>query len=81
MKTLEERREKFLREHPEYKFRSPVEMARVSRRERKAERRRKREEEILELRHKDKLTLQAIGDRYGITRERVRQIINCSLAH
>lgn len=31
--------------------------------------------DILNLRLKDKWTLQAIGDKYGLTRERVRQIV------
>lgn len=35
--------------------------------------------EICQLRYKDGLTYQAIGTRYGLTRERVRQIINQTL--
>ena len=38
-----------------------------------------RDKEICLLRYKDGLTLQAIGTRYGLTRERVRQIINQTL--
>lgn len=34
---------------------------------------------ILTLRLKDGLTYQAIGTRYGLTRERIRQIINETL--
>jgi DNA-directed RNA polymerase sigma subunit (sigma70/sigma32) len=38
-----------------------------------------RNKTIAHLRYVDGLTLQAIGTRYGLTRERVRQIINQTL--
>lgn len=38
-----------------------------------------RDRTICQLRYVDGLTLQAIGTRYGLTRERVRQIINQTL--
>lgn len=39
----------------------------------------RRNTEVCKLRYVDGLTLQAIGTRYGLTRERVRQIINETL--
>ena len=39
----------------------------------------KREHEMIELYYKDNLTLQAIATRYGVSRERVRQIISKTL--
>jgi DNA-directed RNA polymerase sigma subunit (sigma70/sigma32) len=40
------------------------------------EKRTERAHAMTKLRYEDKLTLQAIGTRYGLTRERVRQIID-----
>jgi len=33
-------------------------------------------EKMLGMRHKDKMTYQAIGDRFGVTKQRVFQIVN-----
>ena len=45
----------------------------------RGERTKDRDLAICNLRYKDGLTLQAIGTRYGLTRERVRQIIDKTL--
>lgn len=44
------------------------------------EQREERAQAMVRLRYDERLTLQAIGKRYGLTRERVRQIINAYLA-
>ncbi len=72
----QERREKFFSEHPNWKsYDEPRFLALQKREERNAERI-KRIEEIFEMRFKNEMTMVSIAERYGITKQRIYQILD-----
>lgn len=80
MKDLEElkqvRRNKFLSEHPEWHMKSSLQYEIEVRRLKRVAKRLKHLDEILELRLIQDMTLQQIADKYGVTRQRIQQIIS-----
>ncbi len=73
--TLEERALKFMKEHPNYSPYDFSTLERIKRIEKNKLKRAKIERDIMQLRFETKLTLAEIGEKYGISRQRVDQVV------